>query len=80
MRQSTLRRLARAEQRIAQAAPDNTAAARIAALQALHTAGHLVRDGDQWRATDGDPAHERIAELLTLAQGRREDIKRAVTR
>lgn len=80
MRQSTLRRLARAEQRIAQAAPDDTAAARIAALQALHAAGILSQAGDQWRATDGDPAHERIAALLTLARGRQKDSERTVTR
>lgn len=75
MRRDKIARLERAEQRIDQAAPDNTAAARIAALQALHAAGILVQAGAEWRATDGDPAHERIAELLTLAEARRNEVE-----
>lgn len=72
MRQSSLNRLARAERIAAKVAPRTmTAAARIAALQALVDDGHLVRTGADWIATDDDPNHEAIAEILTRAEARR---------
>ena len=76
MRPTTHHRTARAERIAAQAAPSEmTAAARIAALQALVDDGHLVRNGADWRATDGDPNHEGIAEILTRAEARRRSAK-----
>lgn len=73
---SIARRLARAEQIIHARPAMLTTAERIAALQALADAGYLVQDGDTFRATTGDPGHERIAELLTLARGRQKGITR----